>query len=215
MSAFRLRDDVGFCRIGPDHVFLDLANDRYFCLDPRMNEVFALLVDGEVITNGAADALQRIGAIVPCSSGRPRACTALPASETHPVDDRAAVSAIIRALLGRELWARRIRQRPLLANLRAITAKRDTRVSEAPDPSRARTVAAAYEAARLIKSETGQCLPRSLALMSDLIRLGLSPSLIFAVQLGPFQAHCWVELSGMLVAESHERVSGFTPLMVV
>lgn len=215
MSAFRLHDDVGFCRIGADHVFLDLVNDRYFCLDPRMNEVFGLLVDGEEITEGAANALRRSGAIVACSLGRPQACTARPASETYPASDKTVVSAIIRALLGRELWVRRIRQRPLLANLRAITAKRDTRANEAADPSRARTVAAAYEAARLIKSETGQCLPRSLALMCDLIRLGFSPSLIFAVQLGPFQAHCWVELSGMLVAESRERVSGFTPLMVV
>jgi hypothetical protein len=56
------------------------------------------------------------------------------------------------------------------------------------------------------------CLPRSLALYRFLLQSGLAPNHFIGVKYRPFEAHAWVECSGIPVCDTREFVSGYTVL---
>jgi hypothetical protein len=109
----------------------------------------------------------------------------------------------------------RAKRRTLAANIDLLIARRALVRAASIEHADVSALVAPYRQARLWWSEQGQCLPTSFALMEDLIAAGFAPNLVFAVRLGPFEAHCWVELHGLLVNETPERVRPFTPIMVI
>ena len=64
-------------------------------------------------------------------------------------------------------------------------------------------------------SSRNECLFDSLALLNFLARYGIYPDWVFGVQARPFAAHCWVQLDDIVVNDTIEHVSGYTPIMVV
>lgn len=219
MRALRLPAHVGFCRIGSRHVFLDIAADRYFGLGESLDHAFSRLVDGDPIDPETVSALIAKGVLADCGEDAPepglKPCAFVPAQHGFPIVGSPAWWPTPRVLLRRGLWTRRVRRRSLSNNVGGLQARRASNRSGSVDPAVVARVARAYRTAELLRSERGQCLPTSLALMDELIGLGMIPQLVFGVQLGPFQAHCWVELTGLLVSEQPERVRPFTPIMVI
>ncbi len=59
------------------------------------------------------------------------------------------------------------------------------------------------------------CLFDSLAMLEFLARRKAYPSWIFGIQLGPFQAHCWLQFDDVVLNDSVEHVRRYTPIMVV
>ena len=76
-------------------------------------------------------------------------------------------------------------------------------------------VASAFRATGLVMSSHDRCLPNSVALARALIRRGCPASLVVAVQIRPFRAHCWVEFGELLLNDSPDAIAGFTPILVI
>jgi len=83
------------------------------------------------------------------------------------------------------------------------------------DPIRAARLCSVYSRLRVIATGPGQCLFDSLALKRFLAKYGLFPDWIFGVHLNPFSAHCWLQHGDLLVHDSLDFVSRYTPIMVV
>ena len=59
------------------------------------------------------------------------------------------------------------------------------------------------------------CLFDSLALIHFLARFRVFPDWVFGVTADPFEAHCWVQTGGVVLNDTVERVSAFTPIMSI
>jgi hypothetical protein len=62
---------------------------------------------------------------------------------------------------------------------------------------------------------TARCLGSSLFLLGLLHRGGLGARWVFGVRTWPFEAHCWVEIDGVILNDSLEHVRSFTPIVAV
>jgi hypothetical protein len=59
------------------------------------------------------------------------------------------------------------------------------------------------------------CLFDSLALIHFLAQYGLYPDWVFGVSADPFEAHCWVQAGQVVLNDTVERVSAFTPILTI
>jgi len=59
------------------------------------------------------------------------------------------------------------------------------------------------------------CLFDSLALFIFLANHGVSPRWVFGVQSDPFAAHCWLQEGPLLLNDTLDRVTPYTPIMSV
>lgn len=64
-------------------------------------------------------------------------------------------------------------------------------------------------------SASRACLFDSLVLSEFLRRNGIATSFVFGVQTKPFRAHAWVQLGDMVVNDRLERVTCYTPILVI
>ncbi|TCM13010.1 transglutaminase superfamily protein [Novosphingobium sp. PhB165] len=219
MSGHGLRRGVSFCAIGERYIFLDLEADRYFCLPQPLDRQFHRLTETGEAEPPVRQALQRIG-VLSMGHGYPlTACTRRAAiTASAQAQDGASASVPLgtaRALANRSLWNRRVRTRALAANIADVIRKREN-LQPARDAAAAlQGVASAYRHAGLIRSTRGRCLPTSMALMSDLAKAGVCARMVMGVQLGPFSAHCWVEVGSGLVCEDAGTVAPYVPILVV
>lgn len=62
---------------------------------------------------------------------------------------------------------------------------------------------------------TARCLGSSLFLLGILHRAGFGARWVFGVRTWPFEAHCWVEIDGVILNDSLEHVRSFTPIVAV
>jgi hypothetical protein len=60
-----------------------------------------------------------------------------------------------------------------------------------------------------------QCLFEALALGKFLASYRIHPRWVFGVQARPFAAHCWLQQDGVVLNDTVEYVSRYTPIMVV
>jgi hypothetical protein len=78
-----------------------------------------------------------------------------------------------------------------------------------------RSILSAHVATRLLLASQDRCLVRSFALAHHLLRVGQHNEVVLAVQLQPFQAHCWVQIGDRLINERLEVAREFTPILVL
>jgi hypothetical protein len=84
------------------------------------------------------------------------------------------------------------------------------------DVERARRLVEVFGALRpLFFTSKNQCLFEALALSEFLARYGLYPAWIFGVQARPFAAHCWLQQEGVLLNDTSDHVSRYTPILRV
>lgn len=194
-----------WCLIDGRAVFLDIAADRYFCLDDDANAAFVARIHGEGRRHWSQ----------PPGSQRPddfiQAETSVPQrNSTFSLPE-----------VARALWLQRRVERRLaiqglatvLENVRDTLARcRERRGSSIPDGA---GVIAAFERARLLRSAANRCLPRSIALALGLAARGVCSQLIIGVRLAPFGAHCWVQAGSTVLNETVEEVRRYTPILVL
>lgn len=220
--GFVLREGLSFCETSGRLVFLDLASDRYFCLEHEADCALRRLTGGEPLAREDVTVLADLvahGLLAQTTEGaRPQACSPPPEPERSLLDEDLPVGS---AALAHALWrlarsAFALKVRPLRAII-ASTMKRKTQLSpeaEAPAPIAAE-VAGAFKRSALIAAPLDRCLPRSFATAHALLDRKLRPDLVFGVRLHPFGAHCWVQHGRTLVNETLDQVRNFTPILVV
>lgn len=74
---------------------------------------------------------------------------------------------------------------------------------------------ASFEAVRPLYPRPRVCRLDAPALCLLFRAFGHPARLVFGVRLEPFAAHCWAELEGAVLGEPVEKVSPFTPLLLV
>jgi hypothetical protein len=193
--------------VGSRHVFLDLAQGRYFMLEGAGAEHFDAFA-GNQASDDDLLWLTEHGIIEPGIATRTAIALAPPAASV--LDD--APGKISLWLVGEALVAlARARQR--LARKPLETLFRPGRTGMA-DAERSRAVAVAFQHTARFVSAKDQCLVRGLALKTMLARRGLAAEFVIGVTL-PFSAHCWVQSGSIVLSDPLDRVLGFEPLLAV
>lgn len=219
--TFILQPGLSVCDPGGQHVFLDVAADRYFALTPPVDAAFRRLVNGTTPEPADAERLEGLaarGILCPRTGHvRPSYCLA----PRKPRSDRDCFAETIPphgltlkaiALLGRTITELRVRS--LEQVLASVTRAKQMAVSHSKS-DRAALHAAAFARADRIVTSLDRCLPRSIALARSMISDGLVPELVLGVKLRPFEAHCWVQYGDLLVSDHLGTVEPFTPILVL
>mgnify|MGYP002403419543 CR=1 FL=1 len=220
--GYRLRAGVHFCDVGGRLVFLDLGQDRYFCLSDRAEAEFrraALGAGEEPAGDRAVSRLVATGLLVETPhANAPLACPSLPTPTASALDLRTgevrasevacALAAVLRARVA-------LHVRGLARVLRSIERRGDDAHNvDAPTDGIA-AVAAMFERTAAWTRSHDQCLPRSIAVARRLRSLGLHANLVIGVQLRPFAAHCWVQAGEQVVNDRIDQVRPFQPILVI
>lgn len=220
--GYALTASTSFCTINDRTIFLNVRDDRYFCLSARVEQSFMQLVQGKAV--GAADIDLLDGLVTRGilmrnpSGGVPAACRAPTLPRISFVDrcgpvDRSSVALAAAQLLRTRLA---LRMRSLHTVLHALTrAKATTRHVQCDVPSLLQSIAWSFDQTAMLVSRQDQCLPRSIAIAHRLARLGVAAHLVIGVKLRPFAAHCWVQTDDRLVNDRADTVRNFTPILVL
>lgn len=196
-------------------LFLDLANDRYFCLAEPANAVFVTsLVNGVAFASAfVAAGLERFSALAPLCA---EAGHLSPRQTADFNSCRPSLTMIARALWGQSVAERRLRKSGLhtvLSDLQEVL--RHSRGAAVPFDRACEATVKAFEHAALLRSAVDRCLPRSIALAGLLARYGCRCEVVLGVKLRPFAAHCWVQAGQVVLNESVEEAARYTPILIL
>lgn len=224
---YRLREDLSFCEVDGQVVFLDTAHDRYFQLPESMKHAFrAFLDDGD--GKGAA-----IGPLVGqnilvetpiVQHQRPSFPHIRPhrsALEQHPAASKMEMWVLLEVLATVHATWRHLRKRRFKTILDDVVAYR-TRSADpnttcshpSTEPEIIKAATQFNSARRYVPIETS-CLLDSLSLLSFLSRRRLWANIVFGVALNPFSAHCWVQADDVALNETVSDANVYTPIRVI
>jgi len=101
--------------------------------------------------------------------------------------------------------------------VQAVHARQNRRRSPIDlfDMGRAANLVGAFQILRPLYPRPYLCMFDSLALIDFLRRYALFPKWTFGVMTDPFEAHCWVQNGHVVLNDSLERASKYTPIMSV
>lgn len=207
---------LSFGLVGSRLVFMDLADDCYFLLEPPHERQFLELLrkparSRQIETNLRLALDLPEGAAVPMAANCP--------FPEQSLRDRSELFPRARLMEVLKLWLILLRTRSALRTraLEAIVA--DVVVADAPDGADMSCAAAEhakrFAAARKAVPIAPNCLLDSLALLEWLGPTRAATSLVFAVKLDPFAAHCWVQAGNLLLNDRLDAIARFHPVRVV
>ncbi|MDH7974489.1 lasso peptide biosynthesis B2 protein [Sphingomonas sp. AR_OL41] len=218
---WRILPHATLCIASDRLILLDVRQDRYLMMPDRIaRDLRRWLEDEEATTAPTAIAglLQQNGiwrqgdqqptAARPLSLSVPPTLAA-PQAPRKPgsARDVARVGALVTAA-----WLA-LRWRPLRSILR------DTGRRQVPmRPGRSRGIPAAvgaYDRARIYVPFARRCLLDCLALHAWLRDHEEQSQLVFGVTGQPFAAHCWLQNADVILNDTYERVSRFTPILAI
>jgi len=239
MARYALAGHVFICLNDEHLVLLDLKEDRYWALEASQTAGLGALVSGWPVmppaampaqdtlspeTMAALEVLQSRGLL---ADGIPPGKQATPVTATAPARELISeietspgprlgswltfFAAAASAKFALRAWPferviQRVKERKQLV----------VRSPGSSDLNRARKLVEAFMRYRVfLFSSKDECLYDSLALLEFLARDDLYPDWVFGVQTRPFAAHCWVQQDDVVLNDTVEHVSGYTPIMVV
>jgi hypothetical protein len=237
MCRYALAEHVFVCLNGEHLVLLDLKADRYWALEAAKTAGLSSLVGGWPVTGspaGEGASSEDTTAVIDILRGRGLlAENAQPGKDATPVLAQTPVS----ELLSEAEWAPGAPVRSWLTFFRSsaiakialrtwafervIRRVRRRKAQQgapagAPDLEYMRKLVEAFMRYRVfVFSSKNECLFDSLALLEFLASFGIYADWVFGVQTRPFTAHCWVQYGEVVVNDTVEHVSGYTPIMVV
>ncbi len=227
------------CRGKRHWVILDVNRDKYLCVDRRQFEALGPLLKGwEDLTSprgqsaaavpadaiALADDLLSQGIV---SERTTHAKDALPTFYPLPTEaidpdlpgpSRRSASIQAWPFFSSALRvSRELRAQSFRVTVESVRARKDRNAGRAgpSDPLRARSLTSVFDRLRLFYPRSYLCLFDSLALIHFLARFHVFPDWVFGVTADPFEAHCWVQMGSLVLNDTVERVSGFTPIMAV
>lgn len=213
---------ISCCDVNGRLILLDQKADRYLALAQAEDQALRALIAGLPLDADAADRLENLtqqGLLMfSQTAASPKACNVILPTTAYGSSDSASLSTRIQLMFAlRIMIARwRLRRSGLHARLRSLQIRKARLMvrDDAPAP-------ALQEAANLLARITlfttshDQCLPIALGLADHLLRRRVSCNLVLGVQLGPFQAHCWIQHGDHLVGDDLDIVRTFTPIAVI
>lgn len=221
-QGYTLNPGVSFCLTSGRAIFLDQIADRYLALDTAADQAFVRLLKGLSLTEqeeNQIDILVEQGFLSLSDGGPvPRQCgIGLPTSIVALSNLRRPSGLAQLCFAWRVMTARRqLRRHGLYKSLQAFRIARTLEQKGSLSPaSIVREAADLLHTISRYMTRHDQCLPISLGLARYLQRRGVDCQLVLGVQLGPFQAHCWVQHGHQLIGEDLDMVRTFTPILVV
>ena len=216
----QLRDDLHWCDCLGRAVFLDLANDRYFCLPSSLNDAFLHVARGkqELENSALSQSLVECGILVENVHG---------ARSTAPVNiepikgdlssgehERISLVRMLSALVAEMRVSWSLYRRPL-RDIIALARRQPSRRRNS-DPARtSKAIVAGANAAALVTRSNDRCLVRALAVHAACKNVGIRSKLVFGVIANPFAAHCWVQFGSTVLVGGFEQARLYTPIMIV
>ena len=219
MHNLGLAEQLHYCAIGAERVFLDLAADRYFSLPAKAGDAFRALEEG--VAMGPDDAgvalLVREGILVDHDRGKP-----ILATRNYPPTESLVETIGVRANISLRAMAEAL---CLVAFARhGVRAKRLPRLLARLShraPRRAalkceRDLAVArFCRVRPLVPIRPNCLYDSIALTRFLHRRGIAATLAIGVKLHPFAAHAWVQDGATVLNDSLGHARDFQPVLFI
>ena len=109
-----------------------------------------------------------------------------------------------------------LKWRPIETVVARVQRRKERHAAAEFDLAAARPLVAAFLYLRpLFFTTKDECLFDSLVLIEVLARHRLFPAWLFGVSTQPFRAHSWVQAGERVLNDEPERISGFTPILVV
>jgi hypothetical protein len=238
-SAYFLQSHVFLARARRHWVILDVRRDKYLCVDRHQFESLGPWMQGwretaSALPAGASnpssdaialgDQLLSVGILSRTPHGTKAARPidyALPEQQLA-TDVPAGVHTSIwphatTALLSCIRATHSLRHRGFAGTIETVRARKrlGQPVTRSFDHERSRSLIAVFNELRLFYARPYVCLFDSLALINFLARYGLYPDWVFGVSADPFEAHCWVQARNVVLNDTLERVSAFTPIMCI
>ncbi len=208
-------DRTLFCVIGEQAVCLDLRLDRYFCVKGPLNEALIDLSSSRTLTTSRRQTLrdsERRGVLRGLSE-MVEMPPIRPVGRSLLDQDRIRTSF---ADYGRVVLALLLAKRRLtkgLENALQLAAdSRERRSARAEHQNPDWRLPWAFEYVAPYMRSHDQCLLRSIALQSSLVRTGHNVRIVLGVSLRPFRAHCWVQYDDMVLNDVIDSVRAFTPI---
>ena len=199
-------------------VFLDLRRDLYLALDSTAAPAFDAVRSSPngAVGSAQADTLLGTGLFEPSDERRPlRPARIGAATGDLPADrSRPGLKDMLEILLLLARYRRAVRRQPLEAILSARRGRLQDSSGALP-ASTAAALAKRFASARALIPIAPVCLQDSLALHDWLARRGARSSLVLAVRLDPFAAHCWVQHGKTVLNDAADRVAVYSPVLVV
>lgn len=198
---------------GADIVVLDVKSDEYALLIDLADAIRpagshgAILADAETLED-----LKEVGLVGEVSQGIAR--QPIPKRSGEIACDGTPSAPALAAAFFNGFVSTAEFHRKDIAGLVESATKRSARVRRTSHELAARLTLAFQTVQPWIPFE-GDCLQRGFMLHQQLRRGGVPARWVFGVRTWPFLAHCWVQVEDLIVGDSLERVSGFTPIMAV
>lgn len=222
--GYRLRGDVHYCAVGERTVFLDVENDRYFCLPSDTELAFQALRHGEPIGDAIRAALAPLldaGILIDDGSPihqLPESDPLAQAREAEPTIGPPPRVVDVALAIACQIWAsQRLRRKSfaeIIASLRAARL-RLVGTSAIDIDQRLAELSSAFARTAMLSRTADRCLPRALAFASACHVKRIAPTIVFGVQLNPFRAHCWVQHDVRIIFDDLGQAPLFSPIMAV
>jgi hypothetical protein len=221
---FFLQPHVFLCRGKRHWVVLDVNRDKYLCVDRRQFEALGPSLEGweestgpgecgaaavSEVADALANKLLSLGILSERVAG---AKDALPTAHPLPTE---ALDPDFPAPSRRS--SRELRGQPFQLTVESVRARKSHNVGRAgpPDFERTRSLVSVFDRLRGYYPRSYLCLFDSLALIHFMASFGVFPDWVFGVVADPFEAHCWVQAGSVVLNDTVERVSAFTPIMSI
>lgn len=225
MMQLELHRDLSYCKVDDHLVFLDIQNDRYFCLAERLESAFVsylrdgdtscssvrTLIDRKILVEGGADS-NRISLSPPEPPTRS-------ATEDAVLTRRASLRELLDTFATVFSIQRQLKTRSLKQTLQSLASYRESRATRSlplhQDDSYILAAAAAFRSARLYVPIDTCCLLDSIAMITFLAKRAMHADLVFGVARDPFSAHCWAQRGTTVLNDALGHAMTFTPIRVI
>lgn len=215
MTRWTLAAGIHAAICDQDLVVLDARSGAYFCLptagaagaiDPSQAHI-------DIKDPGLERVLRQAGLVTPLSVSRaPRPVA------SRPLRDLAARMPASVTWRDRASFARTVlRAAPRYYGRPFAQVVRRRRPSTRPNPLNEEALVARALAFRQLLPWApfqGVCLYRSHLLLHHLHAVGLDASWVIGVQTWPFAAHCWLQAGDLVLDDTVDNVSTYTPILV-
>ncbi|MCD7097841.1 lasso peptide biosynthesis B2 protein [Stenotrophomonas sp. MMGLT7] len=225
MMPLKLHDDLSYCKVDGNLIFLDIQNDRYFRLSTDLESCFVNYLEGD---DGSHRAIQRLiehRILIGAATDAGRIPVSLPGSPTRSAMEeqvsthRTSISEVLDTfaiVCSTQLLLKTRRLKHVLARLASY---REKRVPQAlishQDKSRTLDATAAFRSTRPYVPIDTCCLLDSIALVKFLAKRELAAKLVFGVTATPFSAHCWAQYETTVLNDTVGHVLAHTPIRVI
>ncbi|MGC6331159.1 lasso peptide biosynthesis B2 protein [Rhizorhabdus sp. FW153] len=212
---------MGYARFADRTIILDITVDRYWQLDARAGHLLDRIQRGEPCSD-AEDSmlmrLRRLGLVQPIAERQSSPCLGAPAEprrsliEQRPVEFQHLGLALLVEIACDAIAVRIALRSGRLSHTIASVRKPKRRST---GPLSLDQAADLFERGMRWLPIKRICLADSLALLRFCARRGFAPSLIFAVEAYPFQAHCWVQQDDLVLNDVLADIMRFHPVLVL